>query len=110
MKILTVDDHAESLFLLGALLRGHGHEVDTASDGHEALKLAESGAYDAVISDILMPRMDGFQFCRELREYLKSNKPEYITSVQTEKQLSEASEALLKAAINEVKSSMLAAA
>jgi signal transduction histidine kinase len=41
--------------------------VDTASDGHEALKLAESGAYDAVISDILMPRMDGFQFCRELR-------------------------------------------
>ena len=67
MKILTVDDHAESLFLLGALLRGHGHEVDTASDGHEALKLAESGAYDAVISDILMPRMDGFQFCRELR-------------------------------------------
>jgi F-type H+-transporting ATPase subunit alpha len=50
------------------------------------------------------------QFCRELREYLKSNKPEYITSVQTEKQLSEASEALLKAAINEVKSSMLAAA
>ncbi len=50
------------------------------------------------------------QFCRELREYLKSNKAEYITSVQTEKQLSEASEALLKAAIIEVKSSMLAAA
>jgi F-type H+-transporting ATPase subunit alpha len=50
------------------------------------------------------------QFCRELREYLKTNKPEYINKIQTEKQLSEESEALLKEAINEVKSSMLAAA
>ncbi|MFZ9173785.1 F0F1 ATP synthase subunit alpha [Vulcanococcus sp.] len=50
------------------------------------------------------------QFCRELREYLKSNKAEFINKVQTEKQLSEESEAMLKAAINEVKSSMLAAA
>ena len=66
MKILCVDDRPESLFLLGALLRGHGHTVDTASDGHEALKLAEDGGYDLVISDILMPRMDGFQLCREL--------------------------------------------
>ena len=67
MKILSVDDHAESLFFLGALLRGHGHTVDTASDGQEALNLAENGGYDLMISDILMPRMDGFQLCRELR-------------------------------------------
>ncbi|MFM8385518.1 MAG: F0F1 ATP synthase subunit alpha [Planctomycetia bacterium] len=50
------------------------------------------------------------QFCRELRDYLKTNKPEFITKIQTEKQLSDEAEALLKAAINEVKSSMLAAA
>jgi F-type H+-transporting ATPase subunit alpha len=50
------------------------------------------------------------QFCRELREYLKTNKPEYINKIQTEKQLSDDAEAMLKAAINEVKSSMLAAA
>ena len=50
------------------------------------------------------------QFCRELREYLKTNKPEFITKIQTEKVLSEDAEAMLKAAINEVKSSMLAAA
>ncbi|MFM7512900.1 MAG: F0F1 ATP synthase subunit alpha [Cyanobium sp.] len=50
------------------------------------------------------------QFCRELREYLKTNKAEFINKVQTEKQLSEEAEAMLKAAINEVKSSMLAAA
>ena len=50
------------------------------------------------------------QFCRELREYLRTNKADYITAVMGEKQLSEASEATLKAAIAEVKASMLAAA
>ncbi len=50
------------------------------------------------------------QFCRELREYLKANKAEFINKVQTEKQLSDEAEAMLKDAINEVKSSMLAAA
>jgi F-type H+-transporting ATPase subunit alpha len=50
------------------------------------------------------------QFCRELREYLKTNKAEFINKVQTEKQLSDEAEATLKDAINEVKSSMLASA
>ena len=50
------------------------------------------------------------QFCRELREYLRTNKADYITAVMNEKQLSEAAEATLKAAIAEVKASMLAAA
>ncbi|MEI8249671.1 MAG: F0F1 ATP synthase subunit alpha [Synechococcus sp. ELA057] len=50
------------------------------------------------------------QFARELREYLKSSKPEFITKVMTEKQLSEEAEAILKDAIKEVTSSMLAAA
>jgi F-type H+-transporting ATPase subunit alpha len=50
------------------------------------------------------------QFCRELRDYLKTNKPDFITKIQTEKQLGDEAEAMLKAAINEVKASMLAAA
>jgi F-type H+/Na+-transporting ATPase subunit alpha len=50
------------------------------------------------------------QFARELREYLKSSKPEYITKVMGEKQLGEEAEAMLKEAIKEVASSMLAAA
>ena len=49
-------------------------------------------------------------FARELREYLKSNKPDFITKVMTEKQLGEEAEAMLKEAIKEVTSSMLAAA
>ncbi len=68
MKILSVDDKAENLYMLEALLRGHGHEVDSASNGLTALQLAERGVYDLIISDILMPRMDGFQLCRELKK------------------------------------------
>ncbi|MEO8353376.1 MAG: response regulator, partial [Chthoniobacteraceae bacterium] len=67
MKILSVDDRAENLYMLEALLRGHGHEVDSASNGADALVMAECGDYDLIVSDILMPRMDGFQFCRELK-------------------------------------------
>jgi CheY-like chemotaxis protein len=67
MKILSVDDKAENLYMLEALLRGHGHEVDSASNGLAALDLARANHYDLIISDILMPRMDGFQLCREMK-------------------------------------------
>ena len=50
------------------------------------------------------------QFARELREYIKTNKPDYVTKIQTEKVLSPEAETMLKEAINEVTSSMLAAA
>ena len=68
MKILSVDDKAENLYMLEALLRGHGHEVDSASNGVAALALAAIHQYDLIISDILMPKMDGFQLCREIRK------------------------------------------
>ena len=68
MRILSADDKPENLYMLEALLRGHGHTVDSASNGLDALKLAERGVYDLIIADILMPRMDGFQLCRELKK------------------------------------------
>ena len=69
MRILSVDDKSENLYMpTRQLLRGYGHEVDSASDGHGALQLAGGGCYDLIISDILMPRMDGFQLCRELKK------------------------------------------
>lgn len=68
MKILSVDDKDENLYMLEALLRGHGHQVDSASNGREALRLAEGGGYDLIVSDILMPVMDGFQLCRQVKK------------------------------------------
>ena len=50
------------------------------------------------------------QFARELRDYLRTNKPEFISKVMTDKQLGDEAEATLKEAISEVKASLLAAA
>jgi signal transduction histidine kinase len=78
MKILSVDDKSENLYMLEALLRGHGHHVDSASNGVDALHLAGRSCYDLIISDILMPRMDGFQLCRELKKDPKLSATPFI--------------------------------
>ncbi len=64
-KILVVDDLQENRYLLRALLEGHDFQVTEASNGRQALENARKVPPDAVISDLLMPEMDGFAFCRE---------------------------------------------
>lgn len=64
-RILAVDDESQNLYMLAALLQGHGHQVSTAANGIEALDSARVSPPDLVISDILMPVMDGFSLCRE---------------------------------------------
>ena len=67
MKVLIADDQDSSRKLLRLILAAEGHDVIEASDGQEALEKLESLPVDAVISDILMPRMDGYRFCYEAR-------------------------------------------
>jgi len=68
MKILIVDDIEVNLELLEARLEGSGYEVAYARNGIEALDKLKSASIDMIISDILMPRMDGFQLCRECKK------------------------------------------
>jgi len=67
MNILIVDDVAENLELLHDMLVGSGYGVVAAGNGKEALACLQAGEIDAIVSDVLMPVMDGFQLCRECK-------------------------------------------
>jgi len=66
-SVLIVNDEPDQLTLMGSLLRKAGYSVLTAEDGREGLTLARRERPDLVISDVSMPRMDGLEFCREIR-------------------------------------------
>ncbi len=66
-KILVVEDSPQMLNLIRTILMRSGFEVTTATNGHEGLELIRSHDVDLIISDIMMPEMDGFEFCREVR-------------------------------------------
>ena len=63
-RVLIVDDNKENLYYLRALLSGHGFMVDSACDGVEALAKARAIPPDIIVSDLLMPEMDGFTLLR----------------------------------------------
>jgi DNA-binding response OmpR family regulator len=66
-KILVVDDVPENVRLLEAVLVPRGYEVVTASDGLEALELVEAEKPDLILLDVMMPGLDGYGVCTQLR-------------------------------------------
>ena len=66
-RILVADDNPDNLYLLETLLKAHGCSVVTAVDGDDALAKLQEGGFDMILSDVLMPGMDGFQLCRECK-------------------------------------------
>jgi two-component system OmpR family response regulator len=67
MKMLIVEDQAKLAALLARALRGEGIAADVAAAGEEALWMAGSSRYDAIILDIMLPGLDGIEVCRTLR-------------------------------------------
>ncbi len=65
-KVLIVDDEAMTRDLLSSILSSKGHTCVTASDGDEALDKAGMEVFDAVVTDIVMPNMDGITLTKEL--------------------------------------------
>ena len=68
-KILIVDDVPHIRELVGVFLQNEGFEIFEAADGVEALAKLETVKMDLIILDIMMPHMDGWQLCREIRQY-----------------------------------------
>jgi two-component system, cell cycle sensor histidine kinase and response regulator CckA len=84
--ILTVDDNEQNLYQLQVLLGANGYQVARATDGAEALAVARQNPPDLIVSDILMPVMDGFSLCREWKkdERLKAVPLIFYTATYTD--------------------------
>jgi two-component system OmpR family response regulator len=67
MRVLVVEDQVRLAGLLRRALRGAGEAADVAINGEDALWMAASTPYDAIVMDVMLPGIDGFETCRRLR-------------------------------------------
>ena len=81
-RILLVDDEQSVQTLLTYPLRKEGYEVIPASTGREALERFEEGQFDLVVLDVMLPEVDGFDVCRQLRA--KSSVPIIMLTAKAE--------------------------
>ena len=86
-KVLVIDDSAEVRKFMGETLRRLGLEVVTAITGKVAVARAKEHEPDLILCDVMLPDMDGFQICREIRELDKTSVTPliFVSSVRTEK-------------------------
>ena len=80
-RILIVDDNPEIREIIHILLEGEGFEIQEAGDGQTALALTEELTFDLIILDIMMPGLNGYQTCLEIRKC--SNAPILFLSART---------------------------
>ncbi len=66
-RILIADDSATDVRFIESVLAVTGHSLSTACDGEEAERLIRSNPYDLVILDVVMPKKNGFQLCRDIK-------------------------------------------
>ncbi|MBY0012116.1 response regulator transcription factor [Paenibacillus typhae] len=82
LKVLIVDDEWNMRNLLRIYLMKEGFEIKEAATGKEALALVHAHLFDVIILDVMMPDMDGWQICRQIRE--RVNTPILFLSARTE--------------------------
>jgi len=72
MRVLIVEDEPDLLRSLGQALREEGYAVDTAADGEEGFYKADNYDYDAIVLDVMLPKMDGWEILKRLRKSKKT--------------------------------------
>ncbi|MDO8721350.1 MAG: response regulator [Syntrophales bacterium] len=92
-KVLVIDDHLKTLDLINAFLEHHGYDVSVTSSGVEALELMKANHYDALVLDLMMPGMSGFEVLDEMKRHPWGEKTPVI--VYTAKDVSSEEQARL---------------
>ncbi len=69
INVLAIDDDPAMTELLTLLLRTHGFNIQTANTGEEGVKLTRKESPDVIILDLMMPGMDGWQVCKQIRSF-----------------------------------------
>lgn len=83
-RILCIDDNEEIRNLLKETLTQAGHEVSLAKDGVEGLAIAMQKSFDLIITDVMMPKVDGYDVCEQLRKNpMTKNTPVLVSSART---------------------------
>lgn len=73
--VLIIEDNRNISEMVGEYLEGKGFEVDYAGDGLDGYRLAAENTYDVIILDLMLPRLDGLEVCRRLREEARKSTP-----------------------------------
>lgn len=81
-KILIVDDNVQISSILCEYAKNEGYEIEIAHDGAKALEVFESDKFDLILLDVMLPKIDGFEVCREIRK--KSNVPVIMITARGE--------------------------
>ena len=93
-KVLVVEDHHDTSFLLCRLLKNEGYEVEHAIDGMVGYKTAAAAPPDLIVTDIQMPRMDGIEMIKRIRESRSlDTTPIIVMSAYGQRRINEALEA-----------------
>jgi two-component system KDP operon response regulator KdpE len=68
-KIIVIDDDTAVTDLMAVLLKSHGFDVEVTNNSADGLNLIREGEFDLVMLDLMMPEMDGWQVCKEVRSF-----------------------------------------
>jgi CheY-like chemotaxis protein len=83
-KVLVADDNEVFRKVAGRVLQGAGYEVHFATDGLDALRQVDEEQPDVVVLDVMMPEMDGFTVCRQLKARAEGERPVVIVVTAVE--------------------------
>src|SRR5437868_13303856 len=84
LKILIVEDHTPTRMAMGRLIRQAGAEVTTARDGEEGLGYLLTQRFDVLLTDLRMPKMDGFELLQHCQTLPPSHRPERVIAISGE--------------------------